>query len=214
MLLSERLDILLDSTFIHFSADCYQWAVDSEVELSSMNEKHRKEVLLYHRGDDYKSKATRLVNQEYNDALQEHSLAAIEIADLNRSWHIVNRVLPKDPLGLIYSWFTSHAALYISDRFGEVIRPLNAETKDKALVLLFKDFMKWAEVNDHLKSLAFKPGEAAYIDEIEGIFKLTVKVLTVKNTYLHQIFKSFDRQAMETPVKHDISIHKDGAAEG
>jgi hypothetical protein len=214
MLLSERLDILLDSTFIHFSADCFQWAVDSEVELNSLDEKHRKEVLSYHRGDDYKSKATRLVNQEYHESLSKHKLAPIELHDLERSWHIVNRVLPKDPLGMIYSWFTSHAALYIPDRFGEVIRPLEADTRDKALLLLFKDFMKWAEQNNHLSRLSFKAGEAAYIDEVEGIFKLTVKVLTVKNSYLQQIFTKFAPIRSTAVPTQDITLNKDQASEG
>lgn len=214
MLLSERLDVLLDSTFIHFSADCYQWAVDSEVELNSLDEKHRKEVLSYHRGDDYKSKATRLVNQEYSETLKEHGLAPIELNDLERSWYIVNRVLPKDPLGMIYSWFTSHAALYIPDRFGDVIRPLKADSRDQALILIFKDFMKWAEHNNHLSRLTFKAGEAAYIDEVEGIFKLTVKVLTVKNSYLHQIFAQFDPARATAVPTHDITLTKDQSAEG
>jgi len=208
MLLSERLDLLLDSTFIHFSADCYQWAVDSEVELNALDEKHRKEVLAYHRGDDYKSKATRLVNQEYGLSLTEYQLSPIDITDLERSWHIVNRVLPKDLLGIIYSWFTAHSALYIPDRFGEVIRPIEAESRDKALLSLFKDFMEWAEQNNYLSRLSFRAGEAAYIDEVEGIFKLTVKTLTVKNSYLQQIFSKFTPTRESAEPTKDISVYK------
>ena len=210
MLLSERLDILLDSTFIHFSADCYQWAVDSEVELISMDEKHRKEVLAYHRGDDYKSKATRLVNQEYREALEEQNLGAIQLIDLDRSWHIVSRVLPKDPLGLVYSWFTSHAALYIPDRFGRVIRPLAGTTRDHIFLSLFKDFMTWAETNHHLGCLTFKAGDVAYIDEVEGVFKLTLKVLTDKNTYLSQIFKPSDTKSTTAHIPYSITKKQDG----
>lgn len=214
MLLSERLDILLDSTFIHFSADCYQWAIDSEIELNSLNEKHRKEVLAYHRGDGYKSKASRLVNQEYEESLLEHKLAPIEACDLERSWYIVNRVLPKDPLGIVYSWFTSHAALYIPDRFGESLRTLEVSSRDEALAEMFKDFMSWAEENHHLGRLSFKAGEAAYIDEIEGIFKLTVKTLTVKNSYLHQIFSNQSRDRKVTTTYDISTMSNDQPMEG
>lgn len=214
MLLSERLEILLDSTFIHFSADCYQWAIDSEVELNSLDQKHRKEVLSYHRGDDYKSKAARLVNQEYDESVKELNLAPIELADLERSWHIVNRVLPKDPLGIIYSWFTSHAALYIPDRFERVIRPIEATTHDEVATALFSDFMKWAEKNDYLGRLSFKAGDAAYIDELEGIFKLVISTLTSKNSYLHQIFKNHEQGQIKTSETSNISDNKPNAAEG
>jgi len=189
MILIDRLELLLDSTFIHFAADCFQWALDSEIELNSLDAEHRKEVLVYHRGEDYKTKALLLVNQEYRDNIIEKKLSDIALSDLERSWYIVNRITPKDPLGLIYGWFTSHATLYIPDRFNKVLRPIEAKTKDEALDVLFKDFMIWAERNDHLRILSFKAEDAAFIDEIEGMFKSTVKLLTTKNSYLTQLFR-------------------------
>lgn len=197
MILTDRLELLLDSTFIHYAADCYQWALDSEIELNSLDEDHRKEVLTYHRGEDYKTKALLLVNQEYQDTLKDKHLSDITLPDLERCWYIHNRTIPRDPLGIIYSWFTAHAALYIPDRFGQVLKPITTETKDEALNWLFKEFMDWAERNDHLRILSFRSADAAYIDELEGLFKMTIKLLTTKNSYLRQIF---DRMGSERPL--------------
>lgn len=191
MMLSDRLELLLDSTFIHYAADCYQWALDSELELNALDEKHRREVLAYHRGDDYKSKAKCLVNQEYGDVLKEQKLEEITLPDLERCWYLANRVAPKDPLGIVYGWFTSHAALYIPDRFNKVIRPIEAKNRDEVLDQLFSDFMEWAERNDHLQVLSYSPSDVGYIDEIEGLFKLTVNLLTDKNNYLNRLFEKF-----------------------
>lgn len=211
MMLIDRLELLLDSTFIHYGADCYQWALDSEIELNSLDEDHRKEVLVYHRGDDYKTKALVLVNQEYRSSLKEKNLSEISLADIERGWYLVNRITPKDPLGLIYGWFTSHAALYIPDRFDHAIRKLDAKTKTEALDVLFKEFMTWAEQNDHLRILSFKAGDTAYIDEIEGLFKMTVKTLTTKNNYLMKLFQGlgagermpYGRRSTDSPEQLD-----------
>lgn len=214
MLLVDRLELLLDSTFIHYSADCYQWALDSEIELNALDEDHRKEVLMYHRGDNYKTKALVLVNQEYRETLTEKKLGDITLQDLERSWFLVNRMTPNDPLGLIYGWFTSHATMYIPDRFNSVIRQLEAKSKSEALDVLFRDFMIWTERNDHLRILSIQPNDTAYIDEIEGLFKLTVTHLTTKNTYLMKLFqgleegdkKPYGRRSTDEPVSIDKNL--------
>ena len=197
MVLTDRLELLLDSTFIWYAADCYQWALDSEIELNSLDAEHRKEVLVYHRGEDYKTKALLLVNQEYQDVIKEKHLSDITMADLERCWHIVNRATPRDPLGLIYSWFTAHAALYIPDRFGKTLKPLVAHTPDERLTALFKDFMAWVERYDYLRILSFRSVDATYIDEVEGLFKMTVTLLTNKSSYLRQLLYSSSTEIVE-----------------
>lgn len=198
MVLIDRLELLLDGTFIHYAADCYQWALDSENELNTLDDDYRKEVLVYYRGDDYKTKAELLVNQEYQKVLKDKGLAPIGRIDLERCWYLTNRMIPRDPLGLIYSWFSAHSTMYIPDRFGRALRPLEAANKDDALEVLFNDFMHWAEVSGNLNILSFKPGDPAYIDEIDGIFKMTVKVLTTNNAYLRQLFDRLDSSRVET----------------
>lgn len=54
---------------------------------------------------------------------------------------------------------------------------------------LFRQFLSWADKNNHLTALSPTPEQPAFIDEIEGLFTTTVDVLTASNPYVQQIFK-------------------------
>lgn len=206
MINQHRLKLLLDNTFIHYASDCYQWALDSEAELNHLPETKRKRVTTYHRGVDYKEKATLLVNQAFKERIEEHGLGGVTTDDLERAWYLRRRVTPRDPVGLIYGWLVSHVMMYIPDRRGKKIKELLA---NEVVDGLFKDFINWCETNGEMNTLIVLPGSPTYIDETRGMFELIVTTVMDTNSYVGQLIKQrranlhFDRRKEDLYVEND-----------
>lgn len=192
-MINPRIRLLLDPQFIRFSSDSYQWALDADREYHELSESKQQTVDAYRRGVSYVDTAVELVNVEFKDVLVAERLGSITEADARRSWLIVHRAPPEDPLGLAYTWFITRISLYVPDRLGRVHRPIPT-TLDRTGVIdhLFRQFLTWAEKNNYLGSLSPTPEHPAFIDEIEGLFTTTIDVLTASNPYVKQIFKDND----------------------
>lgn len=190
-MVNSRIKLLLDPHFIRFSADCYQWALDAKAEYKELSKRDQKDVDTYRRGVSYTQTAVDLINVEFKDVLSEQNLGTLSEEDAKRSWRVVSRREPKDPLGLAYTWFVTRISLYVPDRHGQVHRPLGLTTKKKSEIVdqLFHQFLDWAEENNYLGSLSPNPESPAFIDEIEGLFTTVIDVLTDSNPYVQQMFK-------------------------
>lgn len=203
MINRERLELLLDNTFIHYASDCYQWALDSESELNLLNDLHRRQVNAYHRGVEYKEKATTLVNQAFKERIEEHQVGPIQAWDLERCWYLRQRAMPRDPLGVMYSWLISHVMMYIPDRHGNQLRAIE---NDELFDTLFKDFIDWCEKNSVLQTLIVKAGSPTYIDEARGLFGLVVQTSMDTNSYVGQLVQSNRRKQGD---RRKQSLHVD-----
>lgn len=123
-MINPRIRLLLDPQFIRFSADSYQWALTADQEYHTLSPSSRADIDCYRRGVVYTDTAVELINVEFKDVLKADRLGRIVEADAKRSWLIVNRATPIDPLGLAYTWFITRISLYVPDRHGRVHRPI------------------------------------------------------------------------------------------
>jgi hypothetical protein len=195
-----RIKLLLDPHFIRFTSDCYQWSLDAESEYQALSNSKQEDVDAYRRGVSYRQTAVDLVNVEFKNTVTESKMGLITIGDLKRSWRIVSRRAPKDPLGLAYTWFITRISLYVPDRKGQVHRPMSdGLTRQEIIDTLFHQFLDWAETNNYLGALSPIPENPAFIDEIEGLFVGTIDVLTENNLYVQQIFK-------DTPIEKQMTM--------